>query len=94
MLAYLNRGSLDGNLLLQPESVSLLTFSPPIDGHGLSRFVGKTKDALYLEHAGGGTGFATIMRLYPEKDMGFAILANGTDLDREGLMNFLAKMEW
>jgi len=27
-------------------------------------------------------------------DMGFAILANGTDLDRECLMNLLAKMEW
>jgi hypothetical protein len=34
------------------------------------------------------------MRLYTEKEMGFAILANGTDLDREGLMDMLAKMEW
>jgi CubicO group peptidase (beta-lactamase class C family) len=94
MIAYLNHGSLDGNLLLQPETVSMLTETLPIDGHGLGWSVGESNNALYLEHAGGGPGFATIMRLYPEKGMGFAILANGTDLDRAGLMDMLAKMEW
>jgi len=34
------------------------------------------------------------MRLYLEQGMEFAILANGTDLDRGGLMDLLAKMEW
>ena len=94
MIAYLNRGSLDGNLLLQPESVSMLTQTPPIDGHGLGWSVGEFDDEHYIEHAGGGPGFATIMRLYPEKGLGFAILSNGTDLDRDGLMDLLAKMEW
>ena len=94
MKAYLNHGSLDGNLLLQPETISMLTETPPIDGHGLGWSVGEANHARYLEHAGGGPGFATIMRLYPEKGMGFAILANGTDLDREGLMDMLANMEW
>jgi CubicO group peptidase (beta-lactamase class C family) len=94
MMAYLNRGSLDGNLILQSESIAMLTVTPPIDGHGLGWSVGEGTDARYLEHAGGGPGFATIMRLYPERDIGFAILANGTDLDRAGLMNLLAKMEW
>jgi CubicO group peptidase (beta-lactamase class C family) len=94
MMAYLNRGILDGNLILGPESVSMLTETPPIDGRGLGWAVGESKDALYLEHAGGGPGFATIMRLYPERNTGFAILSNGTDLDRESLMDLLAKMEW
>jgi len=94
MLAYLNRGSLNGNLLLDPESVSTLTETPPIDGHGLGWSVGKVNDVRYLEHAGGGPGFATIMRLYPERGMGIAILANGTDLDRKGLMDLLTKVEW
>ena len=94
MLAYLNRGSLDGNLILSPESVSLLTETPPIDGHGLGWLVGESDNARYIEHAGGGPGFATIMRLYPEKGVGFAILANGTDLDREGLMGLLETIEW
>jgi D-alanyl-D-alanine carboxypeptidase len=94
MIAYLNRGSLDGNLLLQPESVSMLTETPPIDGHGLGWVMDESNGARYLKHAGGGPGYATIMRLYPEKGIGFAILANGTDLDRDGLMNLLARMNW
>jgi D-alanyl-D-alanine carboxypeptidase len=94
MLAYLNRGTLDGNMILGPESVSMLTETPPIDGRGLGWAVGESKDALYLEHAGGGPGFATIMRLYPENNTGFAILSNCTDLDRDGLMDLLATMEW
>jgi len=94
MMAYLNRGSLDGNLLLQPESIAVLTETPPIDGHGLGWVVGEANGTRYLEHAGGGPGFATIMRLYPDKGIGFAILSNGTDLDRDGLMNLLATMDW
>lgn len=94
MMAYLNYGSLDGNRLLQPESISSMTNTGPIDSRGLGWLVGRTGNVVFLEHAGGGPGFATIMRLYPEKDLGIAILANGTDLDREGLMELLTKVEW
>ncbi len=94
MMAYLNRGSLDGNRLLQPESISSMTNTGPIDSRGLGWLVGRTGNVVFLEHAGGGPGFATIMRLYPEENLGIAILANGTDLDREGLMELLTKMEW
>jgi CubicO group peptidase (beta-lactamase class C family) len=94
MMAYLNHGTLDGNLMLTRASVSMLTDTPPIDGRGLGWSVGESSNTRYLEHAGGGPGFATIMRLYPEREAGFAILANGTDLDRDGLMNLLAQMEW
>jgi D-alanyl-D-alanine carboxypeptidase len=94
MMAYLNRGSLNGNLILHPESVSLLTDTPPIDGHGLGWFVNVSNNTRYLEHAGGGPGFATIMCLYPEKETGVAILANGTDLDRKGLVDLLGTMNW
>lgn len=94
MAAYLNLGSLNESLLLQSESISLMTETMPINNHGLGWMVGKSNNVLYLEHAGGGPGFATIMRLYPEKELGFAILANGTDLDREGLMALLENVAW
>ncbi len=94
MLAYLNRGTLDGNLILLPESISLLTETAPIDGHGLGWFVGNSNNARYLEHAGGGPGFATMLRLYPDSGLGIAILADGTDLDREGLMDLFASIAW
>lgn len=94
MMAYLNLGTLDGELVLHPESVSLLTETAPIDGHGLGWFIGEANGSRYLEHAGGGPGFATMMRLYPDDGLGIAILANGTDLDRDGLMDLLAEMDW
>jgi CubicO group peptidase (beta-lactamase class C family) len=94
MMTYLNGGTLDGEMVLRPESVSALTDTAPIDGHGLGWFIGESKNMRYLEHAGGGPGFATMMRLYPDTGLGIAILANGTDLDRSGLADLLAGMEW
>jgi CubicO group peptidase (beta-lactamase class C family) len=94
MTAYLNRGTLDGNLILHPESISLLTDTAPINDHGLGWFINESNNARYLEHAGGGPGFATMMRLYPDTELGIVILANGTDLDRGGLMDLLANIDW
>jgi CubicO group peptidase (beta-lactamase class C family) len=94
MMAYLNHGSLDGNLILRPESVALLTDTAPVNGRGLGWFVNEANQTHYLEHAGGGPGFATMMRIYPDRGVGIAVLANGTDLNREGLMELLANLEW
>jgi CubicO group peptidase (beta-lactamase class C family) len=94
MIAYLNDGSLNGKLILSSKSVSLLTNTIPIDGHGLGWFINESNNLRYIEHAGGGPGFATIMRLYPEENLGVAILANGTDLDQDGLEDLLMNPEW
>jgi CubicO group peptidase (beta-lactamase class C family) len=42
------------------------------------------------EHTGAGPGFATILRLYPGRNLGVAVLANGTSLDRRGIADLLA----
>jgi hypothetical protein len=47
-----------------------------------------------LQHDGAGLGFATTTRLYPEEELGIAILANGADLDRDGLADRLAQIDW
>jgi CubicO group peptidase (beta-lactamase class C family) len=93
MLAYLGHGALDGRRILQPESIRLLTETAPIDGRGLGWVVGAMSGLQFLEHWGGGPGFATFMRLYPDRGLGIAVLANGTDLDRSGLADLLAMME-
>jgi D-alanyl-D-alanine carboxypeptidase len=89
MMMVLNRGTLHGESVLSPESISLLTDTTPIDGRGLGWFVGESNGERYLEHMGGGAGFATTMRIYPEAGIGITILANGTDLDRKGLADLL-----
>ena len=94
MLAYLNGGELDGARILQPQTVAMLNEIKPLNGHGLGWFMGESHGRSYLGHAGGGPGFATDMRLYPAEKLGVAILANGTDLDRDGLQELLAKIEW
>jgi CubicO group peptidase (beta-lactamase class C family) len=96
MLAYLNGGSLEGASILTPESVALMTNTPPVDKVcGLGWHMGQgPADARYIEHTGGGPGFATLMRLYPEKNLGVALLANGTNLDSAGLANLLASLDW
>lgn len=94
MLAYLNRGTLNGQLILSPESISTLTNTPPINGRGLGWAVGESNGELYLEHGGGGPGFAATMRLYPESGLGIVILANGTDLDRDGLADLLKTLNY
>jgi CubicO group peptidase (beta-lactamase class C family) len=94
MLMYLNHGKLNETRILSPESVSTLTETSPIDGRGLGWYVGESNVERYLEHMGGGAGFATTMRLYPESGIGIAILANGTDLDREGLADLLKTIDF
>lgn len=94
MSAYLNHGVIDGTTILSPQSVSELTATAALDGRGLGWSVGEWNGKGYLEHAGGGPGFATEMMLFPESNLGIAILANGTDLDRMRLSYLLAGMDW
>jgi D-alanyl-D-alanine carboxypeptidase len=94
MLAYLNGGELEGVRILQTQTVALLNHTLPVNGHGLGWFMGGPDGRPYLGHAGAGPGFATDLRLYPEKGLGIAILANGTDLDRDGLQELLSRMSW
>jgi len=53
-----------------------------------------TADRLWVQHSGGGPGFATIMRLYPEEGLGIVIMANNTDLPREKLVDAFASLDW
>jgi hypothetical protein len=34
------------------------------------------------------------MRLYPEERLGVVVLANGSDLDYDGLADLLASLDW
>jgi CubicO group peptidase (beta-lactamase class C family) len=106
MLAYLNGGELDGRRILSPQSIELMTGSGYVAGegpnmaayaggqHGLGWYVIPEGTRVRLQHHGGGPGFATTMRLYPELGLGIVILANGTELDRDGLADRLAALDW
>jgi CubicO group peptidase (beta-lactamase class C family) len=106
MLAYLNDGELEGTRILSPQSIDLMTHSSHVLGegpnisaytegqHGLGWYIIPDDGQLRLQHHGAGPGFATTMRLYPEQGLGIVILANGTDLDRDGLADRLKELPW
>lgn len=48
----------------------------------------------WLQHSGGGPGFATVMRLYPGEDLAIVLMANSTNLPREALVEAFASLDW
>jgi CubicO group peptidase (beta-lactamase class C family) len=70
MIAYLNKGTLNGISILKPQTISMMTNAQPQNGPGLGWPKRHNGENFYLEHQGGGPGFATIMQLYPDKNLG------------------------
>jgi CubicO group peptidase (beta-lactamase class C family) len=94
MRMYLNDGTLDGESILRPESIAMLTDTTPIETRGLGWYINESNGERYIDHAGGGAGFATIMRIYPERNLGIAVLANSTDLQRDKLVELIKGLDW
>ncbi len=97
MMAYLN----DQESILQSETISLMndvigTLSHPDDSvRGLGWEAHLTTDGRrYLTHSGGGPGFATIFRVYPEENLGVVVMGNDSTIERETLADVLADMDW
>ncbi len=79
----------DGGTLLSADSIELMRPRGEKRPLGWAEF-GDT----WIQHRGGGPGFATIMRLYPNESLGIVILANGTNLDSENLVELIAGLDW
>ena len=103
--AYLNGGELDGERILSKKTVDKMTNESRIVkktsdkgdeiGQGLGwRFTASKDDSLFLEHGGGGPGFANYMRVYPDLGLGIVIMANGSYVDREGILDLVAGFDW
>ena len=91
---HLNDGELDGVRVLRPETArSMRTIShpgKPFD-HGVGWFRRPTSSPeRWVEHFGSGVGYWNVMRLYPDRGLGVAIMSNGTRaLDFEPVMTYL-----
>jgi len=110
IMAYLNRGELDGQRILSVESVAMLTneshilpgntpeatdfkdYDKMYQGLGWAYVV--EDDDFFIAHSGGGPGFAANMRLYPDRDLGMVVLANGTYLASEEIFDLVASLDW
>jgi D-alanyl-D-alanine carboxypeptidase len=107
VLAYLNGGELDGQRILSEESVTMMTYESHIvpgntpeaaafdeSYQGLGWAVVPSGDGFYLTHSGGGPGFSTNMQVYPDLGLGLVIMANGTYLDRDQILDLAASLDW
>jgi CubicO group peptidase (beta-lactamase class C family) len=101
--AHLNGGELEGRRILSQESVTSLMLDSYIQGsslqtdystQGLGWEICGEGDNLCLAHGGGGPGFASVLRLYPGRSLGFVVIANGTDLPGEAILDLLAGLDW
>ena len=82
----------DGGQLLSAQSVALMR---SVDGRaplGWAEFAGGERP--WVQHRGGGPGFAAIMRLYPEEGLGIVMVANGTNLESDSLVTRIAELDW
>jgi CubicO group peptidase (beta-lactamase class C family) len=93
--ALLLTALLERSELLSPESHDLLL---PRGSNPTERPLGwatfNISGRLWLQHSGGGPGFASVMRLYPEEKLGIVIMSNNTKLPREALVDAFASLEW
>jgi CubicO group peptidase (beta-lactamase class C family) len=97
MSAYLN----EGEPILQPSSISMMNdalwqlSTPGESVRGLGWEAHLTSDGRrYLTHSGGGPGFASIFRVYPEENLGVVVIGNDSSIDRQTLADALADVDW
>jgi len=83
LMALSNKGQLNGQQILTPESIETL-FSPLItDDEGSSHgLFWEVEDAL-IYHSGGDPGVSTLIILNRETQIGIVVLANSTDIMEE-----------
>jgi D-alanyl-D-alanine carboxypeptidase len=102
--AILNEGELDGQRILSEESVAMMIHeshilpeeSPEAGSqiyHGLGWYVVENPE-IVLTHGGGGPGFASDMRLYPERELGMVVIGNGFYIPKRQINDLVASLDW
>lgn len=106
MAAMLNAGALEGQRVLSAESVRTMIHSSHVIGrggeaktypgmsYGLGWHIVPEDGRLRIQHRGGGPGFGSEMRLYPDEGLGLVVMANDTTYDRDAILNLVAGLDW
>jgi CubicO group peptidase (beta-lactamase class C family) len=96
---HVNRGEADGARLLSPDSVALMqqisARGSKLDvGFGWFRHTSEgTGFADHLEQLGGGAGFFSEMRIYPEESLGIIVMGNATSFGIDGIIQAARRMD-
>jgi CubicO group peptidase (beta-lactamase class C family) len=84
---HLREGDLDGTRILSAESAREMR-EITVDGRRFDLGLGwfrpasaRHADPAFVEHLGGGAGFFNVIRLYPSRSVGIAVMGNATKYD-------------
>jgi CubicO group peptidase (beta-lactamase class C family) len=97
---HLGDGVLDGHRFLAPESARLMrTIATPgkVRDLGLGWFRSteqRYSTPAFAEHLGAGAGYFTVLRIYPDVDLGVALMANTTRAYDHDALCAAACSEW
>jgi D-alanyl-D-alanine carboxypeptidase len=108
MRAILNKGELDGVRILSASNIekmqtSIIPVSSSPAGNsknldfGLAWFIDHSTGELTLTHGGAGMAFVTLLRLYPERNLGVVVFTNSTYLGRSmglDIINLVGSIRW
>lgn len=93
-LLHLGDGSVDGTRLLSPQAAAemrrTVARGGPIDV-GLGWFRPSGQQATFVQHLGGGSGFFSVMRIYPDQDVGVVMMANTTRYDYDAILDAIVR---
>jgi len=89
MQFHINKGRVDGRQILESKLIDQMhAVSLPEDhqraGYGLCLNRGLVSRTYYLQHGGGGYGFATSMVMYPEIKLGVVTMCNSRETRVDG----------
>jgi CubicO group peptidase (beta-lactamase class C family) len=99
-------GQLDGQRILAPETVRMMIHDSHVAGrhgeadtypgmsYGLGWHIVLEGQRLRIQHRGGGPGFGSEMRLYPDEGLGMVVIANDTTYDRDAILDLAAQLDW
>lgn len=90
LAVHLNGGELEGVRLLTPQSIqtmqTLQVRGRKLDvGYGWFRRGADRTKAEFWEHLGGGGGFWSMMRIYPDRGVGIVTMGNATAYDHDAV---------
>lgn len=91
-LLHLGGGAVDGVRLLSGQAAVHMRHITPLGGHtdfglGWSRPHDQPATPTFVEHLGGGSGFFSVIRLYPGQDVGVVMMANTTRYDYQMILD-------
>jgi len=104
--AILNGGELEGQRILAPATVQMMIHDGHVVGrkgeadtypglsYGLGWHIVPEGERLRIQHRGGGPGFGSEMRLYPDEGLGMVVIANDTTYDRDAILDLAVQLDW